>query len=112
MKDTNCPYCNKEIEINHDDGYGYEDGEVFQQECSYCYKNFTYTTSTHFYYSPEKAPCLNGEPHSWKDIIGYPAGFQKNRHHCKNCDEIELKDSSLRYNGKTDSWFKPEALNE
>lgn len=61
MRDINCPYCGEGIEINHDDGYGYEEDEVFQQECGKCGMNFTYTTSISFYYSAEKAPCLNGE---------------------------------------------------
>ncbi len=25
-----CPYCNEEIEINHDDGCGYQEDEVHE----------------------------------------------------------------------------------
>ena len=28
MYDVECPYCGAEIEINHDDGYGYEEDET------------------------------------------------------------------------------------
>ncbi len=26
MKDINCPYCDAELDICHDDGFGYEEG--------------------------------------------------------------------------------------
>jgi len=104
MHEVNCPYCEEEVEINHDDGYGYAEGEVFQQECDFCRKTFTYTTSISFYHEVEKAPCLNGKPHNWKDISGHPTGYQSNRHECSWCEEIELKDKTLKYDVKTDTW--------
>ena len=61
--DVECPYCGKGQEICHDDGYGYEDGQTFEQECSDCDNTFAYTTATSFYYEANKCPCLNGEPH-------------------------------------------------
>lgn len=112
MNDIKCPYCNEELEIDHDDGYGYSEDEVFEQECGKCGMNFIYTTSILFSYCPEKAPCLNGEPHSWKDIVGVPPGYQKNKHHCSCCDKVEEKDDSLKYDGKTDSWIKKEPPND
>lgn len=72
MNDCNCPYCDAEIEINHDDGYGYSEDEVHQQQCSDCGKTFTYTTSISFSYDTEKADCLNGAPHNWKPTASYP----------------------------------------
>jgi len=103
--DTNCPYCDEGIEINHEDGYGYEEGKIYEQKCEHCEKNFTYTTGILYVYQPEKAPCLNGEPHSWKDIQGYPSGYQSNRQRCEWCDREALKDGSLKYDGKTDTWI-------
>ena len=104
--DVECPYCEEGQEINHDDGYGYEDGEIHHQECS-CGKTFTYTTSVSYHYEVAKAPCFNEEPHDWKDIHGYPAGYQSNRKHCSYCDKIELKDPTLEYLGaKEDRWVK------
>ena len=32
-KDVECPYCGAELEINHDDGYGYEEDGIYEQEC-------------------------------------------------------------------------------
>jgi hypothetical protein len=34
--DTNCPYCDADIEINHDDGYGYEEDRKHEQQCNNC----------------------------------------------------------------------------
>ena len=30
MKDCECPYCGEDQEINHDDGYGYEENGVYE----------------------------------------------------------------------------------
>ena len=106
FSDIECPYCEKGLEINHDDGYGYEEDEVFEQKCEHCGKTFTYTTSISFYHEAQKAPCLNGKPHNWIDISGFPEGFQSNRHKCSYCEKIELKDKTLKYDGKTDTWNK------
>lgn len=94
MSDTECPYCEAEVEINHDDGYGYQDGRVYNQECRKCGKTFVYTTSTSFHYEPFKAPCLNGEEHKWKKVNGIPVEYYVKRHRCEYCDEtrdIEVK---------------------
>lgn len=50
MSDVKCPYCEHEQEINHDDGYGYEDGEDYEQECVSCEKTFDFTTCVSFDY--------------------------------------------------------------
>jgi len=34
IETVNCPYCGAEQEICHDDGYGYEEDVLHQQECS------------------------------------------------------------------------------
>jgi len=106
MEDIQCPYCEEFLNICHDDGYGYEEGEVFHQECDFCKKIFTYTTSTIHVYDVSKAPCLNGENHDWQDVQGYPLGWQSNRKRCSYCDIVELKDKSLKYDSKTDAWVK------
>lgn len=64
--DLECPYCNKELEVCHDDGQGYEENVLHQMECEHCNKNFVFTTSISFYYEPEKADCLNDGIHKWK----------------------------------------------
>jgi len=58
MSDVECPYCGHSQEICHDDGYGYEDGEQFEQECVGCNKEFKFTTSICFSYS---VSCQDGD---------------------------------------------------
>ena len=59
--DVDCPYCGEGQEICHDDGYGYEEDEVFEQECSGCDKIFVFTTSISFYYEARQAACKNDD---------------------------------------------------
>jgi hypothetical protein len=92
MSQVDCPYCGKEVEIDHDDGKGYEEGPTYTQECNFCEKTFVYTTSIHFSHHAEKAPCQNGEPHDWQPIIGYPVEYFIGRKRCSYCDE-EVKDA-------------------
>jgi len=61
--DVECPYCGKPQEINHDDGYGYEEDEPHNQECGDCGKVFAFTTSISFYYDAYQADCLNDGEH-------------------------------------------------
>jgi len=83
--DTECPYCDADVEINHDDGYGYEDGQTFKQQCGNCDKTFVFTTTISFNYETEKADCLNGGEHEWETSHTYPKFFTKMR--CTMCDE-------------------------
>lgn len=87
MNDVKCPYCDEEQEINHDDGYGYEEDDVHQQECGECEKIFTFTTYIHFSYTTYKADCLNGGEHDWKPMIGAPVEYFKDKQRCQQCDE-------------------------
>ncbi len=96
MNDVDCPYCDMELEIDHDDGYGYEEGETYQQECKYCGKTFVYTTSRIFYYDVEKADCLNDGEHEYEKTRTYPPQFARLR--CKMCgDEKPLDASTEKY---------------
>lgn len=83
--DVSCPYCGKDQEINHDDGYGYAEDEVHNQQCDSCEKYFTYTTFVTYIYNAEKADCLNGAPHNWKPTHTYPREYARMR--CSICDE-------------------------
>ena len=85
MNDTNCPYCDAEIDIDHDDGYGFQEDEVYQQECQDCNQVFTYQTSVIYHYSTEKASCLNGGEHDYKPTITHPSIFTEMR--CSMCDD-------------------------
>ena len=90
--DLECPYCEKELEINHDDGFGYEEGVKHKMECSHCKKSFVFETSISFYYEPEKADCLNSGEHNWKMMSSFPKAFSMME--CKICgDRRELTES-------------------
>ena len=82
-KDVECPYCGVDVDINHDDGYGYEESDPHEQECPGCEKAFVYTTSIIYHYNAAKADCLNGAPHKYKRTITYPPEFAKMR--CIDC---------------------------
>lgn len=94
MADTECPYCGAEQEINHDDGYGYEEDELHEQQCSECEKQFVYTTAISFHHHASKADCLNGSPHDYKKTSTYPPEYAKLR--CSMCGD----EQPLTYNAK------------
>lgn len=85
MKDIECPYCGEELEINHDDGCGYSEGELHQQTCCHCDKTFTFWTSIYFSYDVHKADCLNDGEHIWEVTHAFPIECRKLR--CKTCGE-------------------------
>ena len=84
--DVKCPYCGKEQEINHDDGYGRGE-DAYQQECSHCEKIFVYNTTVIFYYEAVKAPGLNDGEHEWVDMKGYPEELFVGKQRCRICEE-------------------------
>ncbi len=90
--DTNCPYCNAEIEINHDDGYGYEQDNLHEQQCHSCKKHFTFRTSMVFYYETFKADCLNGADHNFQPTTTIPIECTKMR--CRHCEEVRYPTES------------------
>lgn len=83
--DLECPYCETELEICHDDGFGYEEGVKHQMACNSCGKSFVFETSISFYYEPEKADCLNDGDHVWKPTRTYPIRYTKME--CEACGE-------------------------
>ena len=84
--DVECPYCGAGQEINHNDGYGYEEGKRHEQQCGECDKNFVFNTSISLDYEVEKADCLNGEPHELEKVVHCPNGIFPDWVRCKNCD--------------------------
>ena len=85
-----CPYCGNEVEIDHDDGYGYEEDKLFEQDCPHCGKTFGYRTTLHYYYDAKKVPCFNGEPHKWKEIV-HDSTFYEWRKVCEYCGDYRYK---------------------
>lgn len=83
--DINCPYCDAEQDICHDDGFGYSEGVKHQMQCDFCKKYFVFETSISFDYDPSPADCLNGGEHDWKPSATYPVEFTTME--CTMCDE-------------------------
>lgn len=85
MSDIECPYCDADIEICHDDGAGYAEDELHQQTCGSCDKTFTFTTAISFDYSARKADCLNGGAHDYHKTATIPAKYARLR--CGMCGD-------------------------
>lgn len=83
MTDIECPYCEVEQEICHDDGYGLAEDEVYEQECGICEQVFAYTTTIHLHHEARRAPCLNGAPHRYRPTTTVPREFTKME--CEDC---------------------------
>ena len=83
MSDVKCPYCGTEQEINHDDGYGYEEDGDYEQGCAHCDKTFKFRTSIMYYYNVE---CQDDD----HDMI--PFGDEwPDMYECTKCDFYEKR---------------------
>lgn len=80
--DVECPFCGADQEIIHDDGYGYSEDDMHQQQCSACRKTFGYRTSISFYYEAHVLPCLNGAPHNFSPTFTVPIEHTKMECEC------------------------------
>lgn len=85
QSDVYCPYCGSGNNIDHEDGHGYEEDVVHQQECESCSKNFTFMTTVSFSYEAAKADCLNGGDHKWEATRTIPV--ERSSMRCIYCDE-------------------------
>ena len=83
MYDVKCPYCGSEQEINHDDGYGYEEDEEFEQDCTDCGETFKFSTGICYNYNVE---CREGDHKLECAGAKWPDMFE-----CKNCDYYEIR---------------------
>lgn len=82
--DLQCPYCDADNEVCHDDGAGYSEDQRHEMTCHACDKSFTFTTSISFSYYPRKADCLNDGQHRLKFAKSYPARYSSMK--CADCD--------------------------
>ena len=80
MSMVNCPYCKTEQEINHDDGYGYDESKEHEQQCTDCEREFKFYTSVSFSYTVE---CQKGD-HKMES-------FGRGLHECSKCDFYEVR---------------------
>ena len=85
MKDIECPYCNFQQDVDHDDGKGYAEDELHQMQCCNCDKYFVFTTSVIYYYEPSKADCLNDSEHKFKPTNTIPREYTSME--CVDCGE-------------------------
>jgi len=84
MSDVKCPYCGTEQDIDHDDGYGYEEGRDHEQDCVECAKTFNFMTSVSYSYD---VYCRNPEDHDMEPFGDrWPGMYQ-----CKNCEFYERR---------------------
>lgn len=84
MSEVNCPYCGHEQEINHDDGYGYDEGKMYEQECASCGNEFNFNTRIELSYD---VFCKNGD-HNLERI---KVRFDRDYFECSKCDYIEIR---------------------
>ena len=77
MEDVECPYCGEWQEICHDEGQGYAEDEIHEQQCGDCDKYFAFTTTVICHYDATKAPCMNGGAHDWKASSTHPVEYTK-----------------------------------
>jgi ribosomal protein S14 len=80
-----CPYCDAEVDIGGDHGYGHEEDKRYDQECSSCGKTFVYTTTITVSHDTFRADCLNGAAHQFEKTKTYPPEFARLR--CAMCGE-------------------------
>jgi len=85
MKDIECPYCQHEQDICHDDGQGYEEDVKHEMQCSNCDNFFVFYTSIIYHYEALKADCLNDGIHNWEAQRCYPKEYTKME--CSMCGE-------------------------
>lgn len=85
IADIECPYCEMWQDINHDDGYGYEEDIKHQQECQFCNKTFVFETFISYHYEAVKADCLNDVEHNYELTNTNPKEFSKME--CTMCGE-------------------------
>ena len=86
MADLECPYCDAENDVCHDDGAGYSEDERHEMECHACGKSFVFNTYISFSYQPKKADCLNGTPHRLEKVVHGSYGSWPDWVRCKDCD--------------------------
>ena len=85
--DVSCPYCDQGLNICHDDGEGYDEGETHEQECWKCNKIFTFTASITYSYEASAAPCLNGGEHEWQKLHHSDLATWPDSKHCVACGQ-------------------------
>jgi hypothetical protein len=84
MADMQCPYCEADQKVCHDDWHGYSEGVKHEHMCRACGKYFVFETFISFDYEPSKADCLNGSDHDLKMSRTWPREAARMR--CQHCE--------------------------
>jgi len=111
MTDVYCPYCDEGQEINHDDGYGYDEDAIYQQSCGDCDKVFTFKTCISFDYDVDQAPCLNGGEHDKR--TNWSRHWRYCRCWCEGCGyvlQLSIADLVAEYNKRAVSKSRQQSL--
>lgn len=87
MDTVTCPYCDEDVELNHDDGKHYDEDRSEETQCSSCDKYFMVSAFCLWTFEANKADCLNDGDHDWQKIRGWPVGHFENRRRCSVCGE-------------------------
>jgi len=102
MEEVKCPYCREYVEINVDDHY--EGTE--ECECPKCEKFFEVFAEAYISYSvSDKADCLNGGEHKWRQQIGSPDIHFKGKYLCNDCTATKTVESEIATKEEWDIYF-------
>ena len=105
MEEFECPYCEEYSEF---DPSGYEHYEEYEEyQCPKCEKNFeVYAQPTIDYSVCDKADCLNGGEHKWKQIVGYPEIHFRGKYRCEDCSAKKSVKTELATKEEYDNYFE------
>jgi len=97
-KDLECPYCDEGNDVCHDDGQGYDEGKAHEMECDHCGKSFVFHTAISYYYTPERADCLNGSPHNFREwrILWESKAERLEDRTCRDCGHSERRSIPIK----------------
>jgi|SRR6187431_2215473 len=95
MDTVECPYCEKDNEIEITSDWGLEEDVAHEHQCEYCSRNFVFTTHTSYSFDSRKADCLNGVPHKFGDwrtayVVGDSLAQYRYCDDCGLCNEREI----------------------
>jgi hypothetical protein len=82
-----CPYCGKPQEHCNDEPF--DQDEIWDEECNDCGKSYRLQGWYTEEYNAEKADCLNGAAHDFRQIVGAPEEWFIGKFRCVSCEEEE-----------------------
>jgi endogenous inhibitor of DNA gyrase (YacG/DUF329 family) len=107
MYEVECPYCEKNVEIDTDYERIFEEDVLNDMECPECEKNFVFCTNITFSFNARKADCLNDGEHKYEKTYTIPEEFS--RMECSMCNHIRemTEEERVRFNiGTRESYFE------